>query len=57
MCVSCGCGAGNDDHGNPANITEQDVQRAADAAGISTAEAADNIHDALCPSGTVHSAE
>lgn len=48
MCVSCGCGAPHEDHGNPDNITAQDMQRAAEAASISSAEAADNIHDACC---------
>lgn len=43
MCASCGCGQPNDDHGNPANITLTDVERAADAAGVTTKEAAENI--------------
>jgi hypothetical protein len=43
MCMSCGCGEPQNDHGNPDNITEAELQRAAEAAGISNAEAADNI--------------
>lgn len=43
MCASCGCGAPNDDHGDSANITMVDVQRAAEAAKISPAQVANNI--------------
>jgi hypothetical protein len=43
MCLSCGCGAPNDDHGDPANITAQDLQSAAQAADISPEQAAENI--------------
>jgi hypothetical protein len=43
MCMSCGCGEPRNDHGNPDNITEQDLQRAADAAEMSKEQAADNI--------------
>jgi hypothetical protein len=43
MCMSCGCGEVKNDHGNPDNITEDDLQRAADAASISKEQAADNI--------------
>jgi hypothetical protein len=47
MCVSCGCGAPDDDHGNPANITMADLDRAASAADIGTAEVAENIKSAV----------
>ena len=33
MCISCGCGKPNDDHGDARNITMQDVDQAAEAAG------------------------
>lgn len=46
MCMSCGCGAPNEDHGNPDNITLDDLKRAARAANIQPEQAADNIHDA-----------
>lgn len=46
MCMSCGCGAPNEDHGNPDNITLEDLKRAARAANIQPEQAADNIHDA-----------
>jgi hypothetical protein len=46
MCVSCGCGEPNDAHGDMRNITMDDLNRAAEAAGISPSEAAQNIADA-----------
>ena len=33
MCVSCGCGKPNDDHRDRRNITVQDLDQAAEAAG------------------------
>jgi hypothetical protein len=47
MCVSCGCGAPNDVHGDTSNITMDDIQAAASAAGISPQEVADNIKAAV----------
>lgn len=46
MCMSCGCGQVDDDHGDQANITRDRLKQAADAAGISPEEAAKNIQDA-----------
>lgn len=46
MCASCGCGAPNDNHGDAANITLEDVEAAAKAAGVSPGQAADNIMSA-----------
>jgi hypothetical protein len=43
MCLNCGCGEPNEDHGNQANITAQDLQRAADANGQSLRESAQHI--------------
>lgn len=43
MCMSCGCGAPNDNHGNERNITQDDLDRAAEAANISREQAAENI--------------
>ena len=43
MCMNCGCGQPNEDHGNPANITAQDLQRAGDANGQSLRESAQHI--------------
>ena len=43
MCMSCGCGEPNADHGNPDHITQAQMERAAAAAGITLQQAADNI--------------
>lgn len=43
MCLSCGCGLADDDHGNPAHITLADLQAAADASGVGIYTAAANI--------------
>jgi hypothetical protein len=45
MCMSCGCGEPNEKHGNPDNITLDDLKRAAKAANVETEKAADNIHE------------
>ena len=46
MCLSCGCGEPNNDHGNPDNITLDDLRKAAKAANIDPEQAADNVHEA-----------
>ena len=43
MCVSCGCGQPNDDHGDSRNITLDDLNRAAEAAGTTRARVLQNI--------------
>ena len=43
MCMSCGCGKPDDTMGDERNLTREKVQAAADAAGISLQEAANNI--------------
>lgn len=43
MCVSCNCGKPNDNHGDPRNITMDQIQRAADAIGKSPQDVASNI--------------
>ena len=43
MCMSCGCKEVNENHGDPRNLTMDNLQKAADAAGISVDEAARNI--------------
>lgn len=45
MCMSCGCGSPNDNHGDKRNITQDDLDRAAQAASISRDEAAQNVMD------------
>jgi hypothetical protein len=47
MCLSCGCGKPDDDHGNTDHITAEDLQKAADAAGITPTQAAKNISTGL----------
>src|SRR5689334_19370388 len=44
MCMSCGCGEPDNDHGNPDHITRDRMERAARAAGTDIEQAADNIH-------------
>ena len=43
MCLSCECGTPDDDHGDPRNITQADVEAAAEAAEISPSAVAENI--------------
>lgn len=47
MCLTCGCGEPDDDHGDGRHITMADLQAAAEAADITPEEAADNIVTAL----------
>jgi hypothetical protein len=43
--MTCGCGKPNDQHGDEANITYDQLQAAAEAANIDPESAADNLHD------------
>ena len=43
MCLNCGCGEPNEDHGNPANITAKDLERAGEANRQSMRESAQHI--------------
>ncbi len=47
MCVSCGCGEPNDDHGDSRHITLKDVQSAAQAAGIDVQQVKKNMDESL----------
>lgn len=47
MCVSCGCGQPNNDHGNPDLITMDELQKAAKAANQSVDDAAKNIAESV----------
>jgi hypothetical protein len=47
MCLTCGCGRPDDDHGDEAHITYQDLKDAAAAAEISVEEAARNLQQTL----------
>lgn len=54
MCASCGCNLYEDDHGDRRHITIQDLQAAAEAAGIRVQEVVDNLESAVeaQPAGT-----
>jgi hypothetical protein len=43
MCISCGCGRPNDNHGDQRNITLQDIDAAAEAAGTTREKILQNI--------------
>jgi hypothetical protein len=43
MCVSCGCGRPNDDHGDSRNITLNDLDQAAIAAGTTRDKVLQNM--------------
>ncbi|HYX49113.1 MAG TPA: hypothetical protein VE843_05195 [Ktedonobacteraceae bacterium] len=43
MCLSCGCGKPEDDHGDSRNITMSDLDRAAEAAGTTREKVVQNI--------------
>jgi hypothetical protein len=43
--MTCGCGEPMEKHDNNANITYDQLEQAANAAGIDTEQAADNLHD------------
>lgn len=43
MCISCGCGDPNDDHGDSRNLTLNDIDQAAMAAGTTRDKVLQNI--------------
>lgn len=45
MCLTCGCGEPDADHGDPRHITMSRLKDAADAAEIDVAEAARNLQE------------
>jgi hypothetical protein len=47
MCLNCGCGKPNEDHGNSANITADDLRRASEANDQSLRESAQHIVEAV----------
>lgn len=53
MCVSCGCGQVNDDHGDDRNITMKDMRSAAQAANIDVQTAARNIQQSMSQGGAM----
>jgi hypothetical protein len=51
MCLSCGCGKPNEQHGDQRHITMNDLEAAAKASDISTMQAAENIIEGLRDAG------
>jgi len=47
MCVSCGCGKPNDNHGDNRHITMDQLEKAASAIGKSPRDVAANIQQAV----------
>ena len=47
MCMTCGCGEPEADHGDGRHITYSELKAAADAAEISVEEATKNIQETL----------
>jgi len=47
MCLSCGCGEPNEQHGDERHITQANVEAAAQAAEISPQQVAQNILEGL----------
>ena len=54
MCMTCGCGEVDKRH-HPTDITREDLQRAADGAGITLREAAKNLGKASDEVSRAHS--
>jgi hypothetical protein len=52
MCLSCGCGEPNQDHGDPRNIIMQKLEEAAQAGDTTPEQAAQNIVEGLESSGS-----
>lgn len=47
MCMNCGCGLPDEDHGNAVNITADELRQAGDANGQSLRESAQHILEAV----------
>lgn len=47
MCMTCGCGLPHDDHGDERHIVYEELKSAAEAAGISPEQAAQNLQETL----------
>ena len=47
MCLSCGCGVADDDHGDPRNITLADLRSAAEAANITMLQLSVNLDQGI----------
>ena len=49
MCLNCGCGVPDDNHGDEKNITNKSLKEAGDANGQSLEETKHNMREALKP--------
>jgi hypothetical protein len=47
VCLSCGCGEPHDDHGNPDNITYDDLVKAAAAESLTVDQVRQNLMEGL----------
>jgi hypothetical protein len=47
MCMTCGCGEPEADHGDPRHITYSQLKQAAEAAEITVEEATKNVQETL----------
>ena len=47
MCVSCGCGKADDDHGDKRNLTMKHIEDAAKAAKAEAKDVVENIRKAV----------
>jgi hypothetical protein len=56
MCLDCGCGKPNDDHGDSRHITMKQVEDAAKASEISVDEAVKNINEGMKQAQSARSA-
>lgn len=45
MCVSCGCRQLDESHGDDRNITMDDLEQAAEAAGLGVGDVIENIRE------------
>jgi hypothetical protein len=52
MCMSCGCGEMHNNHGDPRHLTFEDLKQAADAAGLSPEQVAQNIQTSVRQTGS-----
>ncbi len=52
MCLSCGCGEPDDDHGNPGHTTGTDPREASTGGDTGPARAGDDVRPGTEPDGT-----
>ncbi len=52
MCVSCGCGELHDDHGDTRHLTLDDIEQAAEAAGLTVEQVVQNIQTSATRMGS-----